>query len=290
MKDSIKTFADLKEDIHTYDQAEVVILPVPYEKTTTYGKGTGKGPQAILDASPNLEFYDEELNIVPLEEIGIATLPLLKTDSPPEVMVEEVAEAVSRIVEAEKIPLILGGEHSITIGAFHAISKFYDDLSVVQFDAHADLREFYDGSPFNHACVMRRIYTDAHICQIGIRAIDKEEAELIHQKKIDVFFAKDIAGKKDWQEKALSCLKDNVYLTFDVDAFDPSVIPATGTPEPGGLGWYEVLSFLKKLIAQKNIVGMDVVELSPMPDNRAPDFTVAKLIYKMIGYISNKKL
>ena len=289
MKNNIKTFAGLEENKKNYSSSDVVILPIPYEKTTTYIKGTEYGPQAILDASPNLEFYDEELDFVAIDHAKITTLsPLLIKDAP-EQMVINVSNVVENIVKDKKLPIVLGGEHSITVGAFQGIKKYYNNISVVQFDAHADLRESYEGSRFNHACVMRRICEDAHICQIGIRAIDKEEAQFMQKKKLDVFFARDIVGKTDWHEKALQGVKDNVYITFDLDVFDCSLMPATGTPEPGGLFWYDALHFLKELIFKKNIVGMDVVELCPLSGNRAPDFIASKILYKMISYYSYKK-
>jgi agmatinase len=289
MDAKVRTFGGEEIPACDYGRADVVFLPVPYEKTTTYRKGTKNGPQAILNASPHLEFYDEDLDCVPSEMLRMYTMEPLVLDCTPELMVEKVANACSRIMADGKVPVVLGGEHSITVGVFRAVKKFSDGLSVVQFDAHGDLRNFYEGSSFNHACVMRRICDDAHTCQIGIRAIDREEAEVIRERKLDVFFAKDIAGQKGWQEKALKCLKEDVFLTFDVDALDPSIIPSTGTPEPGGLGWYETLKFLRELVFTRNVIGFDVMELSPEDSNKAPDFTVAKLIYKIIGYMAFKK-
>ena len=289
MENKIKTFAGLEEDEKSYPSSEIVLLPVPYEKTTTYIKGTEHGPFAILNASPNLEFYDCDLDFVALNHAKIATLPPLLLKNDPEDMVKNVAEAVENIVKDNKLPIVLGGEHSITIGSFRGVNNHYKDISVVQLDAHADLRDAYEGSNYNHACVMRRIAEDAHICQIGIRAIDVAEAEIIKENHYDVFFAKDIVNNNSWHERALSGLKDNVYLTFDIDVFDPSFMPSTGTPEPGGLGWYEVLSFLKKLVMKKNIVGMDIMELCPMNNNKGPDFIAAKLLYQLITYVTYKK-
>lgn len=290
MKEKITTFADRKEGPNVYSQAEFVILPVPYEKTTTYGHGTSEGPQAILNASPNLEYYDEELGFSPLEKMKIATLAPLESDDPPDIMVQKVKGAVSGLLEDKKIPILLGGEHSVTIGAFSAVKDCYTNLSVVQMDAHADLRDFYEGSPYNHACVMRRVCAEAHTCQLGLRAIDQEEADVMHEKHLDVFFAKDMFKSTGWVQRAIGTLKEDVYLTLDIDVFDASMMPATGTPEPGGLGWYDVVFFLRQLIFQKNIVGVDIVEFAPLMHFHAYDFTVAKLLYKIMGYMTHKKL
>jgi agmatinase len=266
-----------------YEDSKVVIIPVPYEKTTTYIKGTSKGPEAIIDASKNMELYDEEIDYV-TAKIGIFTLNPIETEYPPEEMFKRIKEKCSEVLKDNKFPVVIGGEHSISFGFFLALKEKYHDISVLQLDAHADLRDVYNNSKYNHACVMRRIreFCDKTV-QVGIRSLSFEESKFIKKNKCKIFWAKDIYKKINYEE-ILNALGENVFITIDVDVFDPSLIPSTGTPEPGGLGWYEVLGLLKEVAKNKNIVGFDVVELCPNPENKSPDFLVAKLIYKLIGY------
>jgi len=282
---SPQNFAELHDALSNYEESKVVILPVPYEKTTTYIKGTEKGPQAIIDASRNMELYDEELdkNIC---EIGICTLEELKIDKKPELMVDGVCEKVKKLLDKEKVPVILGGEHSITSGCVKAFSG--KEFSVLQIDAHADLREEYEGSKFNHACAMKRcLDVTKNIVQVGIRSLSLEEAEFAKENNLEIFWAKDIVDNDKWFDDAISKLKDKVYITIDLDAFDPSFMFAVGTPEPGGLNYYQTLRFLKKVCSEKNVVGFDVVELCPNAMDISSDFTAAKLVYKLIGYVFN---
>ncbi len=265
-----------------YSQASVAILPVPFEKTTSFGKGAAHGPQAVLEVSPYLETYDEELEVEPFNA-GITTLPALNFSGPVEADFKIITNQVNRLLDDKKFVIAVGGEHSISFPLYRAYHAKFKDLTVIQFDAHADLRDQYQGTPFSHACVMRRIFSlNQKIVQLGIRALSKEEAELIKSSSIQTWFAHQL--DEDWPEKILNSLSENVYLTFDVDFFDPAVLPATGTPEPGGFFWPETLKFLKKLFATKHVVGVDVVELSPQSGSRHSEFTVAKLIYKIIGY------
>ena len=285
-----KNFAELEDDISDYDSSKVVILPIPYEKTTTYVKGTALGPRAIIDASINMEIYDEELD-KDISKIGICTLNPLIIDKSPEEMINEVSENTKKLIDERKFPVIIGGEHSITLGCVKAMSNSYDDISILQLDAHADLREEYDGSKYNHACAMKRCMdTCKNIVQVGIRSLSPEEAEFLKKNDMKLFWAKDIHDNSEWEKDAISLLSNNVYITFDVDVLDPSIMPSTGTPEPGGLNYYAILKFLKKVFENKNVIGFDVVELCPNKNNVSPDFTVAKIIYKMIGYKFNKKL
>lgn len=279
------TYFDLPENFCRYDKAGVAVLPVPFEMTTSYVKGTSGAPEAILKASSQVELYDEELACEPFEA-GIATLPPLKIeDMPLEKALEGIRMSVSKIIADGKLPVMLGGEHSVTPPAVKAVAESYNDLTVVQFDAHADLREEYSGTKWSHACAMARVREICPAVQVGIRNLSKEEAARVTKEKLSVFFAHKIRENAKWVEDVLASVKtQNVYVTFDVDAFDSSILPDTGTPEPGGLTWYEVLSLMKALSVKKKIVGFDFVELCPREGHHASDFTVAKLIYKCIGY------
>ena len=271
----------------SYKDAKAVILPVPYEGTVSYGKGTANGPKAIIEASRHMELYDEEIGINTAEKIGISTLKELnvKKDKP-EAMLEKVKKAVKIVADDKKMPVILGGEHSISSAPVEILKERYNNLSVLQLDAHADLRNRYNGTIYSHACIMHRILDlDVPFVQVGIRSVCEEDTRVIKRKKIPVFWAKDIYNNNNWFDKAISKLSDNVYVTIDLDVFDPSIMPSTGTPEPGGLTWYNVINFLKEVAKQKNIVGFDVVELAPNKDNIAPDFMAARLVYKMVGYV-----
>jgi len=281
-------FVELEDDISNYNDSRVVILPLPYEKTTTYIRGTKNGPNAIIKASRNMEIYDEEIE-KNNSNIGICTLNPLIIDKNPEEMFKDVSENVKKLLDDKKFPVIIGGEHSITPGCVSAFAESYKDLSVLQLDAHADLREEYDGTKFSHACAMRRsLESCGNIIPVGIRSFCDEEANFIKQNKMKVFLAKDIFDNDEWMENAISNLSGNVYITFDLDALDPSIMPSTGTPEPGGLYYYPLLKFLKKIFQKRNVVGFDVVELCPNENNVSPDFTAARIIYKMIGYKFNK--
>ncbi len=267
---------------YSYEQARIVVLPLGYEKTTSYAKGTANGPQAVLEASPYLEIYDEELDAEPFRQ-GIYTLPQPEFKNNPKQDFETITRTVLPLLEDEKFVISIGGEHSITFPLFRAFHRVFSDLSIVQLDAHADLRDQYQGSPYSHACVMHRVLelTD-NIVQIGVRSLSIEEAQLIRQKGIRTIFAH--LMYQGWPDDILDALTENVYLTVDVDFFDPALMPSTGTPEPGGFFWPETMAFLRKLFAAKNIVGCDVVELSPIKGLHAPDFTIARLIHKLMGY------
>lgn len=265
-------------DKSTYNKAKFVVVPVPYEATTTYGKGTRKGPAAILAASKYVEDFDEELGFETCDRAPIHTLK--------PVSVTGCRLQVAGLLRDKKIPVVLGGEHSITPYVVKACAKEYKNLSVLQFDAHADLRDSYKGSKNNHACVMRRVLEICPAVQVGLRNISKEGWEFA--KKTGQLKKIHWAEKLELVEKIESQLSKNVYITIDVDVFDPSVVPAVGTPEPGGMYWYEVLDILKAVCATKNVVGFDVMELSPRKADIASDFAAAKLVYKVIGYISAK--
>lgn len=265
-----------------YQSSKVVIFPVPYESTTYYKSGTKEGPQAIIDASRHMELYDAELE-KDISQVGIFTLPELEPskDSPKETLLR-VERVITKILSDKKFPLMLGGEHSITLGAVSAFKKKYPrNLSVLQLDAHTDLREKFEGTKYHQGSIMRRVRElNISVTQVGIRSMSEEEAEYIKKEKIkNIFYAPKIPI-----ERIIATLKKNVYLTFDLDALDPSIMPSVGTPEPGGLGWYETLQIIKKVAEKRRIVGADVVELCPIPGLIAPDFLAAKLVYKIIGY------
>lgn len=282
-------FLGLDADKSNFDAARVVILPVPYEATTSYGAGTGAGPRAIIQASRYIELYDQELDSEPYE-VGIATLPELHlSGAGPQEAIRELREAYDAILDAgkDKFIIALGGEHSISSAPIlaHAERNKGERISVLQFDAHTDLRHEYEGSPYSHAAVMHRVHQKVDLVAVGIRALTREERELASSSKnIHLFLADDIHSGDGWMDDVMAKLGGTVYISFDVDGFDPSLVPATGTPEPGGLQWYPVMKLLRRVFAERNVIGADVVELAPIPGLSAPDFLVAKLVYKMIGY------
>lgn len=274
-------FGDLPKQYSTLKTAKAVILPVPYDGTSTWGKGADKGPGAILEASANMELYDIE-TASEVYKKNIFTAKPVTEKGAPEKMVKKVETTAAEFLKKGKFVVTLGGEHSVSAGVINAYAKKFKNLSVLQLDAHSDLRPEYHGSKYNHACVMSRVRELCPIVQVGIRSMDIIEKPFI--KKDRVFFAENIYNKTDWMDKAISKLTDQVYITIDLDVFDPSILPSTGTPEPGGLGWYQVLEFLRKVIKKKNVVGFDVVELAPNKNEKSSDFLAAKLIYKLLSY------
>jgi agmatinase len=284
MRRKSRNFGGLKEPFSDYDGARFAVLPIPYERTTSYMKGTSKGPSAIIEASGYLELYDEELDCNPAEA-GIATLKPLRIAGKPEGMVAKVKSAVIRILRDGKTPVILGGEHSITAGSAAAFSEFLGDFSVLQFDAHADLRETYQGSRYSHACALARVREYADTVHVGIRSVGDDESDLVKILRSEgrLFFASDLKGR-DCSEEIVAHLKEKIFVTFDVDCLDPSIMPSTGTPEPGGLDWYEVLRILRRVASQREIAGFDIMELMPNRHDRSPDYTAARLAYKIMGY------
>ncbi len=281
-------FAGLAEAFSDYKEARFVVLPVPYEKTTSYGKGTINGPEAIIDASRFMELYDEELKANTAES-GIATLKPLVVDDAPEVLTEELRKSCAKILRDGKFPVVLGGEHTISLGVLLAVKESFKDVTVLQFDAHADLRDEYGGSKYSHACVMGRIREHVPAVQVGIRSYSDDEVEKVERERKNIFIASEM-HERDCVKDIISRLGKNVYVTFDVDAFDPSIMPSTGTPEPGGLGWYDVLRILREVSNKRNIVGFDAVELAPNPSVKAPDYMIARLIYRVMGYVNQEYL
>ena len=274
-------FGDLPKANSTLKTSKVVILPVPYDGTSTWGKGADKGPEAILEASVNMELYDIETASEVYKKNIFTAKPVIEKGAP-EKMVKKVESVANEFLKQNKFIVTLGGEHSVTSGVVSAYAKKFKNLSVLQLDAHSDLRPEYHGSKYNHACVMSRVHELCPIVQVGIRSMDIIEKPFIDKTK--VFFAENIYNKIDWMDKVISKLTDQVYVTIDLDVFDPSILSSTGTPEPGGLGWYQVLEFLKKVIKKKNVVGFDIVELAPNKNEKSSDFLAAKLIYKLLSY------
>ena len=274
-------FGHLQKEYRNPENARIVVIPAPYDQTSTWIKGADQGPEAIIEASGNMELYDIETN----SEVylkGIFTDEPIDADLFPEDMVEAVRRRVSRHLEHGRFAVVVGGEHSVSIGSVQAHAAADDDVVVLQLDAHADLREQYEGSRYNHACVMTRIKEFCPVVQVGIRSMDVVEKESLEQNI--VFFAQDICNRTGWVSDVVEELGEKVYVTIDLDVFDPSVMPSTGTPEPGGLSWYQVLDLMKAVFEKKEVVGFDVVELCPNPKDKAPDFLAAKLIYKLLSY------
>lgn len=283
-----KGYAAIDEEYSGFKKAKVVMMQVPYEKTATYKKGTINGPSAILEASKKMELFDEELN-QETYKIGIHTMdPLAVSDMQPEDMIDRVYQATLELLKMNKFPVILGGEHSLSIGSVKAFKEFYPNISVLQLDAHHDLRDEYFGSKFNHGCVARRISEICPLVQTGTRSLSKEEKDFLatqDNSRIKTINVYDILETPLWKDIISNSLSENVYITIDLDVFDPSLMPAVGTPEPGGIGWYETLDLLREVSKDKKIVGFDVVELCPIKDQIASDFLAAKLIYRLLGYI-----
>jgi len=278
-------FAGIESTPETFKGARFVLLPVPYDSTTSYQPGARWGPQAILSASNYLELYDEVLGEETYRK-GIYTAPPLECDMRgPEHMVAAVSQAIIPILATGKIPITLGGEHTITIGAVQAVRAHYGTVTVLHLDAHADLRDTYERSPYSHACVARRVWESGPIVEVGVRSLSKEEADFIQAHHIPVFSAAYVAEHPQWIENILAQLSGPIYLSLDLDCLDPSIMPATGTPEPGGLMYRDVMRLVAALTQKFTIVAADVVELSPLPGMIAPDFTAAKLIYRLMGYL-----
>jgi agmatinase len=279
-------FLDMEEAFTQLENSKYVLLPVAYDGTSTYQKGADLGPQAILEASDSIELYDVVTDNEAYQA-GIYTDLFSYDFSSPDSMVKSVYQRVTHFLNQNKKVGVLGGEHSISIGAIQAMSEKFPNLSVLQIDAHADLRESYHESPYNHACVMRRAQEVATVVQVGIRSVCSEEKEFIIPEKM--FYAHQIQKSSSWIDDVMNQLTDNVYLTIDLDGFDPSIVPATGTPLPGGLTWYEVNSLFEKLFTTKNVVGFDVVELCPQPQDKCSDVLAAVLVYRIISWLEKVK-
>lgn len=280
-----KNFGGLPDEYSKFENSKIVILPVPYDGTTTWIKGADKGPDALIEASCNMEIYDIGSD-KEVYKVGIHTADPVRERRSPEKVAKDVESRINQLIKKKKFPVIIGGDHSVSIGAFKAFADFYkgSDFTILQFDAHADIRQEYEGSKYNHACVMARALELAPILQVGIRSMSFDERADIKPERI--FYADYILDSNNttWMYDLLNKLGKNVYITIDLDVFDPSIMPSTGTPEPGGMLWYPMLDLLEKINQKTNIVGFDVVELCPMKYNKAPNFLAAKLVYQLLTY------
>lgn len=278
-------FGGITTEFAAYETAKFAVVPVPYDLTSTYQPGSRQGPAAILAASANMEIYDEELQKETCRE-GIYTAPFVPVDARgPQYMVDAVRQVIAGIVADHKIPVMLGGEHSISYGAVQAMKAVYPDISVLHFDAHADMRDTYQGSPYSHACVARRIFETCPIVQVGIRSMSTEEAVFMKAQQVATYSADFVLDEPEWLEAVSERLSGDVYVSIDLDALDPAFMPATGTPEPGGITWRHILKLLRAVSKKCMVRGFDVVELSPIPGLVAPDFLATKMIYRIMGYI-----
>jgi len=276
-----KTYAGIPEEYANFEKSKIMLIPVPYDGTSTWGKGADKGPEAFLHASENMELYDIETDSEVYKQGIYLTDPITVNESP-EAMVKAVHEMTKTNIKRNKFVTLFGGEHSISIGAMRAFNECFDNLTVLQIDAHADLRKEYEGSKYNHACALYEANQNTNLVQVGIRSMEAIERTEMNEE--NVFFAHDMVNDDYWADKAIEAMSDTVYITFDLDGFDSSIMPSTGTPEPGGLFWYETLDFLKRVFDEKNVVGFDIVELCPNPNDKSSDFLAAKLYYKMLSY------
>jgi agmatinase len=283
-----QNFLAIEKGMSSFESSKIVVVQAPYEHTVSYGGGAKRGPQGIITASQYVEFYDDELDRELCKELGIATLPPIQFGKKSDARAMRVIQdQVEQLLDLDKFVVTLGGEHTITQATVAAHLKKYPDMSVIQLDAHSDLRESYQGNKYSHASVMARVcelMDPKKIVQVGIRAQCIEEARYIKEKDINTFFAHNIRGGYNWGDGVMESLGDEVYVTFDVDGFDPSIMPSTGTPEPNGLFWAETVQLLRRIGEQKRIVGFDVVELAPVKGVSHPDLTAAKLTYKMMNY------
>ena len=275
------TYAGIPSEFSKLETSKVVLLPVPYDGTSTWQKGADKGPKAFLNASENMELYDIETDSE-VYQLGIYLADPISEFSSPEAMVEAVYAKTKEYIIKNKFVTIFGGEHSISIGTIRAFYHTFDNLTVLQLDAHADLRPEYQGSKCNHACALYEASQTTNLIQVGIRSMDRIEKTVMDSEK--TYFAHEMAVDENWVDNAMEQMTENVFITIDLDVFDPSILPSTGTPEPGGLFWYETLDFLKQVFKEKNVVGFDIVELCPNAADKSSDFLAAKLYYKLLSY------
>ncbi|MGG6231034.1 agmatinase [Tenacibaculum sp. SDUM215027] len=282
-----RNYAGIPDQYAKLENAKVVLIPVPYDGTSTWQKGADKGPEAFLDASENMELYDIETDSEVYKE-GIYLTDAVTENSSPEAMVEAVHATTKKYINKNKFVTLFGGEHSISIGTIRAFNECFNNLTVLHIDAHADLRKEYEGSSCNHACAVYEANQTTNLVQVGIRSMDASEKSSMNMDK--VFFAHDMAMNDYWIDEVIDQLTGNVFITFDLDAIDPSLLPSTGTPEPGGLFYYETLEFLKKVFTERNVVGFDIVELCPNENEKSSDFLAAKLYYKMLSYKFSSKM
>ncbi len=274
-------YAGIEDEYANRENAKVALIPVPYDGTSTWGKGADEGPAAFLEASENMELFDIETRTEVYKK-GIFLADPVSKMSTPEEMVQSVQEITGTFIDEGKFTTVFGGEHSISIGTIRAFKERFADLTVVQLDAHADLRAEYNGSKYNHACAVHEASKTTNLIQVGIRSMDSTELQYLDEEH--VFWAHRIYQNDRWMKDAQRLMTRDVFITIDLDVFDPAIMPSTGTPEPGGMEWNQVLRFLKMMFKTRNVVGFDIVELAPNPNNKAPDFLAAKLYYKMLSY------
>ena len=278
---SKRTFGGIPKKYANKKTASTYLTSIPYDGTSTWGKGANKGFAAFLEAADNMELYDIETDSEVYKK-GIFMPDAVLEDSSPEQVFAATYANAKELLKTDKFLTFFGGEHSISIGLIKAFYEKYNKLTVLQLDAHTDLRPTYEGSAYNHACAVYDASLHTNLIQVGIRSMDSSEKKYLNRQKC--FFAQDIKGQQNWMTDSIDLMTDEVYITLDLDVFDSSIMPSTGTPEPGGLNWYEVTQYLKKVFSEKEVVGFDIVELSPSENNRAPDFLAAKLYYKMLSY------
>lgn len=276
-----KTYAGIQEEYSKLDNSKIVLIPVSYDGTSTWQKGADNGPEAFLNASENMELYDIETDTEVYKQ-GVFLVDPITENSSPETVVEMVHQITKKYIKRNKFVTVFGGEHSVSIGTIRAFNECYDNLTVLQLDAHADLRKTYGGSTCNHACALYEASQNTNLIQVGIRSMDVMEKTVMDTEK--TYFAHEMAIDDSWMDSAIEQMTENVFITFDLDAFDPSIMPSTGTPEPGGMLWYETLEFLKQVFAERNVVGFDIMELCPNTIDKSSDFLAAKLYYKMLTY------
>lgn len=277
----MRNFAGIDDKYCSLEGAMTLLQSIPYDGTSTWGKGANYAFPAFLEALENMELYDIETDSE-VYKTGIHILPDITESSSPEAMVDAVYASAKKIILSGKFPTFFGGEHSVSIGVIRAFAEKYNKLTVLQLDAHADLRAKYNGTPYNHACALHEASKTTNLIQVGIRSMDSCEIPFLNREKC--FFAQDIHDKTDWMDHSIKLMTDDVYITIDLDVFDPSIMPSTGTPEPGGLNWYTVITYLRKVFHTKNVVGFDIVELAPQKGQKASDFLTAKLFYKLLSY------
>ena len=276
-----KKYAGIEDKYSRFSTSRILLQSIPYDGTSTWGKGADKGFEAFLEASENMELYDIETDSEVYKK-GIHILPEIHEKSTPEKVYKAVLNKSIELLETGRFLTFFGGEHSISIGIIEAFRQKYENLTVLQLDAHSDLRKSYLGSEYNHACAMHQAALNTNLVQVGIRSMDSSEKAFL--KKENCFFAEDMYGNTEWINNSIDLMTEYVYLTIDLDVFDPSVMPSTGTPEPGGLDWDTSIQYLRKVYEQKNVVGFDIVEFAPIEHLKAPDFLVAKLFYKLLSY------
>lgn len=278
------SFAGTGNEFSSYEDAAILLQSIPYDGTSTWGKGADKGFDAFMKAAENMELYDIETNSEVFKR-GIHILDPITENSTPEAVFKDVYARAQKLLKTDKFLTFFGGEHSISIGIIKAFYEYFENLTILQIDAHTDLRPSYHGSPYNHACAVYDASKNANLIQVAIRSMD--QSELVHLDRQKCFFAEDMFDNEKWMGASIDKMTDNVYITFDLDAFDPSIMPSTGTPEPGGLNWNTTIQYLRKVFSQKNVVGFDIVELAPVEQMHAPNFLTAKLYYKMLSYKFN---